>query len=48
MAYYVLHKFHVIPSVFLRLQEEERAFICASISLRVEAEKKENAKIKRK
>jgi hypothetical protein len=48
MAYYVLHKFHILPSVFLDLPDGERAFICASISIRLETEKKEATKMKKK
>ncbi len=47
-AYYALHKFHWLPSVFLELDPYERAFVIAAIDVRVENEKKEAAKIKAK
>lgn len=48
MAYYALHKLRILPGVFLGLPQEERAFICAAINVRIEAEKKEAARMKRK
>jgi len=40
-------KLHILPSVWLEMNEEEKAFIIASIDLRIEAEKKEADRIKR-
>ena len=37
----------MLPSVFLNLDRQEKAFIIASIQLRTEAEKKEAEKIKK-
>lgn len=39
-SYYCLHRFHWLPSKFLSLPPEERAFILAAIQLRVKAEEK--------
>lgn len=46
-AYYCLHKFKLLPHDFLALDPYERAFIIASIDIRVESEKKEAQKAKR-
>lgn len=51
-AYYALHKLHVLPSVFLEMDEQEKAFIIAAIDIKIENDKKEKkraeAKAKRK
>lgn len=47
-AYYALHKFHLLPSLFLNLDPYERAFVTAAIDVRVENEKKEAEQDKRK
>lgn len=39
-------KLHILPSVFLNMDEQERAFVVASVRLKVEAEKKERDKAK--
>lgn len=39
-AHYALHKFHLLPGQLMALPREERAFIYASIDLRVEEEKR--------
>jgi hypothetical protein len=44
----VLQKFHILPHQFLALPIRERAFIIASIQLRIEAEQKEQKKLKSK
>lgn len=36
MAHYCLHKFGMLPSVFLSLPRAEQAFIAASVKLRLE------------
>lgn len=41
-------KLHILPSVFMNLDRQEKAFVIACIQLRAEAEKKEAAKIKNK
>jgi len=43
-----LHKFHWLPSVFLNLDSQEKAFVIAAIDIRVKEEEKEAAKLKRK
>ena len=48
MAYYALHKLRILPGTLMSLSREERAFIYAAIDIRVEAEKKEAAKMKKK
>lgn len=45
-AHYCLHKFHMLPKKFLGLDRRERAFIIASIDLKIESEKKEAERIK--
>lgn len=47
-AHYVLQKLHILPSIFLEMDEQEKAFVIASCEIRVENEKKEIKKIKRK
>jgi len=41
-----LHQLHLLPSQFLKLPREEKAFIIASIQLKAEKEKKEAQKMK--
>ena len=36
---------HILPSVFLNMDEQERAFVVASVRLKVEAEKKEQRRL---
>lgn len=45
---YCLHKFHILPHEFLALPIRERAFIIASVQLRIEAEKEQEKKLKSK
>ena len=45
-AYYALHKLRILPSVFCNMDENEKAFVIASIDVRIESEKKQNRKIK--
>ncbi len=47
-AYYCLHKFKMLPSAFLELDEEEKAFIIAAIDIKLAQEKKERDRIKKK
>lgn len=47
MAYYALHKLHILPGRLMELPRSERAFIYASVSVRLEAERKEAAKRRR-
>lgn len=48
IAHYCLHKLHMLPSQFLALDEEDKAFVIASITLKAEKERKEAERIKRK
>ena len=41
VAYYCLHKLHLLPSQFFQLERKERAFIIAAVQCRAEAEKKQ-------
>lgn len=43
-AYYALHKLHMLPSEWCELEENEKAFIRASIDIRIEEEKKAEKK----
>lgn len=45
-AYYCLHKLKMLPSQFLNLDRYEKAFVIASIDVRVEREKREADSIK--
>lgn len=45
-AYYALHKLKILPSTFVDLSIEDKAFIIASIRLKIENEKKEMKKMK--
>lgn len=47
-AYYCLHKLHILPNIFLKLDQREKAFIIASIKVKVEKEEKERKKAERK
>lgn len=46
MAHFCLQKLHILPSVFLNLDEQEKAFVIASIQLKIEADKKAAEKVK--
>ena len=46
-AYYALHKLRILPSTFLAMEREEKAFVIASIQLRAEKEEKERRKVER-
>lgn len=48
VAHYCLHKLHMLPSQFLELEEEDKAFVIASVTLKAEKERKETERIKRK
>ncbi len=47
-AYYALHKLHILPSVFLELDEQEKAFIIAAIQIKVENDKEKQRELDRK
>ena len=43
----MLQKLHILPSVFVEMDEQEKAFVKASIQLRIEAEKAQEKKLKK-
>lgn len=45
-AHYALQELHILPSVFLNMGREEKAFVIASIKQRSEDNEKETNKIK--
>ncbi len=48
VAHYALHKFHKFPHELLNLDENERAFVMASISVKLKKDKEEAKKAKAK
>lgn len=48
LAHFALQKLHILPSALDALDEKEKAFIYASIQVRIEEEKKQASKIKKK
>ena len=48
LAHFALQKLKILPSQLENMSQKERAFIYASIQVRVETEKKEASKIKAK
>ena len=47
-AYYALHKLHILPSVFLEMDEQEKAFVVAAIKIKVEKDKEEKKRAEKK
>lgn len=47
-AYYALLKLHILPSVFLAMEEPEKAFVIASIQEKAEQDKEKEKEMKRK
>lgn len=47
-AYFALLKFHILPSVFLNMDRQEKAFVIAAAQEYQQAKKKEADEIKRK
>lgn len=45
-AYYALLKLHMLPSVFMELEENEKAFVVAAIKIKAKNDEKEAKKIK--
>lgn len=41
-------KLHILPSQFMELEEEEKAFVIASIKLKIEADKKAKKEAEKK
>lgn len=48
VAHFCLQKLHMLPSKFLELEEEEQAFVIASVEKRIEAERRAQEEMKRK
>ncbi len=48
MAHFALQKLHILPSTLANMSDKEKAFIYASIQVRIEQEKREAGKIKMK
>lgn len=46
-AHYALLKLHILPSVFLAMDEQEKAFVIASIKIKMEKDKEEEERAKR-
>lgn len=46
IAHFCLQKLHILPSVFAGLSTREKAFIIASIQVRIEGEKEAQRKAK--
>lgn len=47
-AHFALQKLHILPSQLMEMDEYEKAFIYASIQIRVDAEKEQAKKMKAK
>ena len=47
-AHLALQKLHILPSTFANMEMNEKAFVVASIRIRVEDEKKEAKKLQAK
>lgn len=47
-AYYALLKLHILPSVFLGMDEQEKAFVVAAIKVKMEDDRKKEKEMKRK
>lgn len=46
-AYYCLHEFHLLPTQYINLSENERAFIIAAIDIKIKQEKEARDKARR-
>ncbi|MDE5910253.1 MAG: hypothetical protein K2H52_16175 [Lachnospiraceae bacterium] len=44
-AYYALIKLHILPSAFLEMDEQEKAFVVAAIETKCKSDKKEKQRI---
>lgn len=47
IAYYCLHKLHILPSQYIELDKQEKAFIIAAIQIKAENDKKKAREAKR-
>lgn len=45
-AYYTLLKLHILPSVFLSLEEQEKAFVTAAIKVKMESDREKEKELK--
>lgn len=45
-AYYALLKLHILPSVFLEMDVQEKAFVIGAIQMKIEQDKKEEKRVK--
>lgn len=48
LAYYCLHRLHILPSVTLSLPRKERAFLMAAIDVYAEAQREKEKEIEKK
>lgn len=48
LAHFALQKLHILPSLLAEMTDKEKAFIYASIQIRVEKEQEESRKLKAK
>lgn len=48
IAYYCLHKLHKWPHEYLTLDAQEQAYVVAAVKMKLENDKKEAQKAKRK
>ena len=48
IAYYCLHKLHKWPHEFLELSRYERVFVIAAVKMKIEKDKKEAQKMKKR
>jgi hypothetical protein len=47
LAHFALQKLYILPGALQAMSDREKAFVYASIQLRIEEEKREFAKIKK-
>ncbi|MDE5995682.1 MAG: hypothetical protein K2G56_02060 [Eubacterium sp.] len=47
-AHFALQKLHILPSQFLNMDTQEKAFVIASINIRIDKEKEAEKQAKRK
>lgn len=47
-AYYALLKLHILPSVFLAMDEQEKAFVVAAVKVKIKNDKEKEKEAKRK
>lgn len=48
IAYYCLLKFHKFPNELMELEENERAFVFAAVAIKINHDKEEADRVKRK